>query len=424
VAVAADVIMPSLGFDMTEGTLARWLKKEGEPVEKGEPIAEIETEKATVEIEATASGVLTQVVVQPGQIVAVGTVMARIAPAGAKGAERPPKGTKAPPPAVPEGSGPSPPAPSPGVGRKREEEVAAPSQDRVKASPVARRMAAEAGIDLARIRGTGPGGRVMERDVQEATAEKTPPAAPEERAAPAPAGSAPPGSPAPAGAAALNKMRLAIARRMTESKTTAPHFYVTVEINMDEAVGMREQLNRLASESEKITVTDLIVAAAARTLARFPNLNASYREGALVQHPGIHLGIATALEEGLITPVLRDADRKPLKTIAAESRALGTRARSNKLRAEDLGSGTFTVSNLGMFGVDEFTAIINPPEAAILAVGAVTRRPVAVGDDVRIASVMKATLSVDHRVADGAQAGRFLREFRKLMENPINLLSG
>jgi pyruvate dehydrogenase E2 component (dihydrolipoamide acetyltransferase) len=274
-------------------------------------------------------------------------------------------------------------------------------------------MAEEAGLDLSRIKGTGPGGRVVERDVQAAIAAGSAPAPPGVPAVPAP------GAPVP-----LNRMRKTIARRMTESKAAAPHFYITVEINMDDAMKMREQLNALAPEAERISVNDLVVAAAARTLARFPVLNASYREDNLEMHPQVNIGIAVALEDGLIPPVLRDADKKPLKRIAAESRALAERARTNKLRSDDLGGGTFTVSNLGMFDVDEFIAIINPPEAAILAVGAVTRRPVAAAGEVRIAPLMKTTLSVDHRVADGAQAGRFMQEFKKLLENPVTLLAG
>jgi pyruvate dehydrogenase E2 component (dihydrolipoamide acetyltransferase) len=273
-------------------------------------------------------------------------------------------------------------------------------------------MAEEAGLDLSQIKGTGPGGRVVERDVQAAIAAGS---------APAPPGV--PAGPAPGAAVPLNRMRKTIARRMTESKATAPHFYITVEINMDDAMKMREQLNGLVPEADRISVNDLVVAAAARTLARFPALNASYREGNLEMHPQVNIGIAVALEDGLIPPVLRDADKKSLKRIAAESRALAERARTNKLRSDDLGGGTFTVSNLGMFDVDEFIAIINPPEAAILAVGAVTRRPVAVAGEVRIAPLMKTTLSVDHRVADGAQAGRFMQEFKKLLENPVNLLA-
>jgi pyruvate dehydrogenase E2 component (dihydrolipoamide acetyltransferase) len=253
---------------------------------------------------------------------------------------------------------------------------------------------------------------VVERDVQAAIAAGSAPAPP-----------AVPAEPAPGATVPLNRMRNTIARRMTESKATAPHFYVTVEINMDDAMKMREQLNSLAPEAERISVNDLIVAAAARTLARFPALNASYREDTLEMHSQVNIGIAVALEDGLIPPVLRDADKKTLKRIAAESRALTERARANKLRSDDLGGGTFTVSNLGTFDVDEFIAIINPPEAAILAVGAVTRRPVAAAGEIRISSIMKTTLSVDHRVSDGAQAGRFMQEFKKLLENPVNLLA-
>ncbi|MCR4309871.1 MAG: 2-oxo acid dehydrogenase subunit E2 [Deltaproteobacteria bacterium] len=393
--MATNVIMPSLGFDMTEGQLARWLKNEGDPVEKGQAIAEIETEKATVEIEAASSGILTRIFVQAGETVPVGTVIGVIAATGEEVA------------AVPAPPAPPPSAPVPEAG-----EGPASSEARVKASPVARKMAEEAGLDLSRIKGTGPGGRVLERDVQAATAAKS---------APEPSGV--PAGPAPGATVPLSRMRKTIARRMTESKTMAPHFYITVEITMDDAMKMREQLNRLAPEAERISVNDLIVAAAARTLARFPALNASYREGNLEMHSQVNIGIVVALEDGLIPPVLRDADKKTLKRIAAESRALTERARTNKLRSDDLGGGTFTVSNLGMFDVDEFIAIINPPEAAILAVGAVTLRPVAAAGEVRIASLVKATLSVDHRVADGAQAGRFMQEFKKLLENPVALLT-
>ena len=410
-----NVIMPSLGFDMTEGLLARWLKNEGDPVVKGQAIAEIETEKATVEIEAAVSGILARIIVQAGETVPVGTLIGVIAEAGeevtAESAPSPAPPSPAPPapssPAPPAPPAPPPPAPVPEAG-----EGAAPSEARVKASPVARKMAEEAGLDLSRVKGTGPGGRVVERDVQAAIAAGS---------APAPPGI--PAGPAPGGTVPLNRMRKTIARRMTESKATAPHFYVTVEINMDDAMKMREQLNGLAPEAERISVNDLIVAAAARTLARFPALNASYREDNLEMHSQVNIGIVVALEDGLIPPVLRDADKKNLKRIAAESRELTERARANKLRSDDLGGGTFTVSNLGMFDVDEFIAIINPPEAAILAVGAVTRRPVAAAGEIRIALLMKTTLSVDHRVADGAQAGRFMQEFKKLLENPVNLLA-
>ncbi len=407
--MSTDVIMPALGFDMTEGTLVRWLKNEGDPVEKGQAIAEIETEKATVEIEAATSGVLSRILVQAGETVRVGTPIASIAAAGevtpAPLDEAHPSSPSAP---APEVQTPPPTAPVADTGGKG----IPTSGSRVIASPVARKMAEEAGLDLSRIKGSGPGGRILERDVQSEIA----------------AGSATAPSELPTGSVSggtvpLNKMRRTIARRMAESKAAAPHFYITVEIAMDEAMKVREQLNALAPEPERVSVNDLVVAAAARTLARFPALNASYREGSLEMHPQVNIGIAVALEDGLIPPVLRDADKKPLKRIAAESRALADRARANKLRSDDLGGGTFTVSNLGMFDVDEFIAIINPPEAAILAVGALRRRPVAMAGEVKIASVMKATLSVDHRVADGAQAGRFMQEFKKLLENPVALLT-
>jgi len=405
--VPANVIMPSLGFDMTEGLLARWLKNEGDSVVKGQAIAEIETEKATVEIEAAVSGILVRIIVQAGETVPIGTLIGVIAEAGDEVTT-----VSAPSPSPPAPAPPTPPASPPPAPVLEAGEGAAPSGARVKASPVARKMAGEAGLDLSHIKGTGPGGRVVERDVQAAIAAGSAPAPPGVPAGPAPVATVP-----------LNRMRRTIARRMTESKATAPHFYITVEINMDDAMKMREQLNGLAPETERISVNDLIVAAAARTLARFPALNASYREGNLEMHPQVNIGIAVALEDGLIPPVVRDADKKTLKGIASESRALTERARANKLRSDDLGGGTFTVSNLGMFDVDEFIAIINPPEAAILAVGAVTRRPVAEAGEVRISSLMKTTLSVDHRVADGAQAGRFMQEFKKLLENPVNLLA-
>lgn len=405
--MSTDVFMPALGFDMTEGLLARWLMNEGDPVTKGQAIAEIETEKATVEIEAAAAGILARIIVRAGETVPVGALIGVIAEAGEE-VEAGSAPAPSPPASAPPAPASAPPTPAP----EAREGIAAPLGARVRVSPVARKKAEEAGLDLSRIKGTGPGGRVVERDVQAAIAAGSP--------------SAPPGvpaGPAPGAAVPLNRMRKTIARRMTESKATAPHFYITVEINMDDAMKMREQLNGLVPEADRISVNDLVVAAAARTLARFPALNASYREGNLEMHPQVNIGIAVALEDGLIPPVLRDADKKSLKRIAVESRALAERARTNKLRSDDLGGGTFTVSNLGMYDVDEFIAIINPPEAAILAVGAVTRRPVAVVGEVRIAPLMKTTLSVDHRAADGAQAGRFMQEFKKLLENPVNLLA-
>jgi pyruvate dehydrogenase E2 component (dihydrolipoamide acetyltransferase) len=284
-------------------------------------------------------------------------------------------------------------------------------------------MARESGLDLAQVHGSGPGGRIMERDVHAAQKDKPTAAAQPAPSPVLPPQAAPQPQPPQAQTTPLSKMRQAIARRMAESKTTVPHFYVTVEIDMTEALKLREQVNALVDENAKVSVNDLVVTAVARTLTQFPILNASYKQGFLEQHPDINIGFAVAVEEGLLTPVLHNVDQKSLKIIAAETRAITERARTNKMKAEDLGGGTFTVSNLGRFGVDEFSAIINPPEAAILAVGAAIRKPVVTDNDtVHIASLMKATLSVDHRVADGAQAARFMQALKMMLESPLHLL--
>ncbi|MGE5139982.1 MAG: dihydrolipoamide acetyltransferase family protein [Rudaea sp.] len=422
--------MPSLGFDMTAGKLARWLKNEGDAVSKGEAIAEVETEKATVEIEAFVSGVLQKILVPAGESVPVNTPIGVIAEAGeqAEPAPLPSARAKAEQPAEPaaQAGQPSPerqpPSPTPEGGNGR-----------VKASPIARRIAEANNLDLRTVTGSGPNGRIMEKDVKAAlaarpAAEKThveiavtpPPAAPPQ---PAPARApAPTAAAAPSGEVKLSRMRQTIAQRMTQSKTTAPHFYVTVEVNMADALKMREQLNALATDAEKLSVNDLVIAAVARTLQKHPNFNASFKGDHLELHKDINIGVAVAVEDGLLTPTLPNADQKSVKQIAAETKGMSERARTNRLRPEDMTTSTFTISNLGMFGVDEFSAIINPPQAAILALGAATKHPIVVDDQVIVAPMMKATISADHRVADGAQAARFVQDLRKLLENPVNLL--
>ncbi len=415
--MTTNILMPSLGFDMTSGAIARWLKQEGDPVRQGEPIAEVETDKATVEIQAFVTGSLQKIAVPPGQSVPVGTVIGVIA---APGESLVPATAAAAPTPSPRAA-PAEPAPHPTA---EAEPLPAAGDGWTKASPVARRMAQVEGVNLKELAGTGPGGRIIQKDVEEYVARR--------KASPAPIALpvAPPGPAAPVAAAAgaqemaLSRMRQAIARRMGESKQTIPHFYVTFDVNMTEAMRLREQLNALAPEKDKLSINDLILAAAARTLARWPVLNASYRGDKLELHPTVNLGIAVALETGLITPVLHDADRKPLNVLASEAHALVERTRANKMHPEDLNGGTFTLSNLGMYGVEEFSGIINPPEAAILAVGAIAKRPIVVGEEVRVAQMMKATISVDHRVADGAQAARFMRDLQLLLENPVNLLIG
>lgn len=443
-----------MGFDMTEGKVSRWLKKIGDPVTRNETIGEIETEKATVDLTAPVDGIFAQILVQPGETVPVNTPIAVLAAQG--------ESVGAPPPASPAESQSPEPKPSaaqqPATLEKQIEgapptatetptqetgkpaapqptaqtdsvpppPVASPNGGRVKASPLAKNIARAEGIDLAALAGTGPNGRIIGRDVQAFLETRAPsaPAAPAAKPAPV---SAPVVAPTPtqlvAGEQPLSKMRQVIARRLQESKSTIPHFYLTMEIYMDEAMKLRGQVNAMAgSDEEKLSVNDLIVAAVGRTLRKFPNVNAYFKGDKLEMHDAVNVGIAVSVDDGLLTPVLHNADQKSLKQIAVETKALAARARANKMQPQDLGPGTFTISNLGMYGIDEFAAIINPPESSILAVGMVKKVPVVLNDQIQVAQVMKLTMSVDHRVVDGALGARFMQELKKLLENPINLV--
>ncbi len=410
----AEVIMPKMGDAMTEGKVLRWIKHPGDAVESGEAIAEIETDKVNVELPAEEAGVLSEILVGEGGVAAVGAPIAMILRAGEKAGGGAPLATErhsapgAPPPAPPTAT----PQPPPTV--TTPERV--PPEERIKASPLARRLAQERGIDLAGIQGSGPEGRITKEDV-EAYAQRRAgagaPAAPTPTAAP----------PTAAEDVPLTRMRQTIARRMSESKQQAPHFYVTVEIQMDEALVLRARLN--ADLGEKVvSVNDLVLKAAARALRAFPNLNATFTGESVRRHGEIHLGFALALPEGLIVPVIRHGDRKSIPEIAREAKALGERARSGHLHPDELQGATFTVSNLGMFDVENFIAIINPPQAAILAVGTAQPRVVTDGATIRIAQVMKATLSADHRVTDGAEAARYLGELKRLLQSPTLLVTG
>lgn len=450
-----------MGFDMTEGKVSRWLKKIGDPVKRGETIGEIETEKATVDLSAPVDGVFIQILVREGETVPVNTPIAVIAAPGEQVQAQPQQPEPAAPPAPAPRTQEPPAQPSAALEQERAQEEApvtsttpepettvstapapqpspakpAPVQEgdgRIKASPVARNMALAEGIDLKTIKGSGPGGRIIERDVV-AAIQALKQGAPQAVPAPRPAAPTPraPAAPAPTTAAAplapgehpLSKMRQTIARRLLESKTTIPHYYLTLEIFMGEAMKLREQLNAMAAnDSEKLSVNDIIIAAAARTLTKFPNVNAYFKGDRMILNDKVNIGIAVAVEDGLLTPVMHDVPNKTLKQIAVESKELAARARANKLKPEDLGPGTFTVSNLGMYGIEDFAAIINPPESAILAVGAVKPVPVVIDDSIQIAQVMKVTLSADHRIVDGAMGARFLQELKKVLENPVNLL--
>jgi pyruvate dehydrogenase E2 component (dihydrolipoamide acetyltransferase) len=411
------VTMPKLGFDMAEGTLVRWVKRQGDTINKGEVIAEIETDKATVEVESTASGVIAAQLVPEGTVVPVGDNIAVVAAPGedvnvdefkpAVPAETTPPPAPAPaaPAPTPTAKPPAPPPPMPMP-------AAAPADGHeVIASPIARKMAGDAGLDIRLIPGSGPGGRVIKRDV-EAFIRRS-------QVAPAAA------SPVVAGEdveVPLTRLRQIIGRRMAESKQTAPHFYVTVEVDMAPVMALRAQLNALIPEDQKISVNDFIIKAAALALREVPNLNATLSGDKLVRRGRVNVGLAVAVEGGLITPVVPDADQKRLAQIAIEARALVGRARAGKIKPTDIEGGTFTISNLGMFDVTEFSAIINPPEVAILAVGTVRQVPVVVDGALVPGTRMAATLSADHRASDGAEAARYLQALRRVLEAPLRLL--
>ncbi len=421
--MAKTLMMPKMGFDMEQGKIVRWLKQEGDAVKRGEKVAEIETEKVTIEVENFDDGILHTIVAQAGEEVPVGQPIAVVAQPGEAvdlaALNITISTAPAAAPAAPASNGAAAvEAPAP------ESPPAAPA-GRVRASPLARRLAAEYGLDLASITGSGPLGRIERRDIEAARA--APPVAPPPPAAPAP-------MPAPALAAATgpeyediepNRMRAAIARAMTLSKPGAPHFYVTVPIDMGATMALRKQLAALApDESAQPSLNDMVIAGVARTLRNVPDLNAWFIDDKVRRFRRVHVGVAVSLDEGLVVPVVHDTDTKSVYQLAAETKALIERTRSGRNRPEDFEGSTFTISNMGALtrDVEEFSAIINPPQAAILAVAASIRQPVARDDQIVIADIMRVTLSVDHRVGDGAKAVAFLVELKRIMENPLLLL--
>lgn len=413
------IIMPKMGDAMEEGTLVRWLKHEGDTVQEGEPIAEIATDKATVEIEAPISGVLRGIRVAENAVVPVNTPLAYILQEGeslpaegdgkASGAVQPTAAAPQPAPAPTAVAAAPQPAPAPTNG-----------EERILASPLARKIAAEHGIDLRQVQGTGPKGRIVERDVlayiESRKATAVPAAAPAPMPVPAPAVAA---ALAEGRAETLTRLRQITAQRTTEAHQTIPHFYLTMEIDMEEALALRQRLNQL-DENLRVSVNDLIVKACAVAIEQHPIVNATYQNGQLVHPNGIHIGIAVAVEQGLLVAVLRHCEGKSLRRIAQESQTLIQKAREGKLMPDEMTGNTFTVSNLGMFGIEQFTAIINPPASAILAVGATKRVPVVQEDGTIVARQrMKVTLSCDHRVLDGAVGAQFLQTLKRVLENPL-----
>jgi len=429
--MATNILMPALSPTMTEGTLARWLKKEGDTVRAGDVIAEIETDKATMEVEAVDEGVIGRLLVADGtEGVKVNQPIAILVEPGeavpAAGAAQPAQ-VAAPAPAA-AAAAPAVVAPAPAASPAP---AAILGGERVVASPLARRMAQQAGLDLSKLAGSGPGGRIVRADVEAAAKGGVAievAAVPAPVAAPAPAA---PRGPAPAITAPHklvphSSIRRVIARRLTEAKSTIPHFYVSMDIDADALWKLGEDLNaRSPKEGDGryvITLNDLVIKAVARTLRRMPTVNAAWTDDATVLFDDVDISVAVAIPDGLITPIIRRADQKGLQTISAEMRDLAARAKAGKLKPEEFQGGGFSISNMGMFGVSHFSAIINPPQAAILAVGAAAPRPVVKDGALAIARVMTCTLSCDHRVVDGAMGAAWLREFKRLCEDPLGLL--
>ena len=430
------VVLAKLSPTMEEGTIVKWSKKEGDAVKVGDVLAEIETDKANMEMEALAPGVLRKILVPAGGKAPVGALIGVVADAQEDISAVLAKAPAASAPVAPPVAAPSvaaPPTPTPAAAAAppaptRAPVLAAapapratPGDGRVKASPLARSMAERQNIPLTDVAGTGPGGRIVKRDIESYAAEpsRARGLSPAHPPAGAPASVVPFPTIAPGQDLPLSNMRKTIARRLAESKFSAPHFYVTVDVDMGAAVALREQL--LKGENVKVSFNDLVLKACARALTRFPMVNASWGGDKITTHAEVHLGVAVSIPDGLITPVVRHADRKSVLDISREVKDLAGRAREKKLRPEEFMGSTFTVSNLGMFEVSEFTAIINPPEAAILAVGAVSKSPVVVEDRLAVGHRMKMTLSADHRVVDGALAAQFLQEVRRLLESPVSL---
>ncbi len=419
----SKVVLGKLSPTMEEGTVVKWLKAEGDPVKVGDVLVEIETDKANMEMEALGAGVLRKIVAPAGTKAPVGSLIGIIAEANEDIAgslqeqvQVPAPPTVAPPPspAAPMQPAPAPPraaAPAPPPRAPLPEAAPKAQAGRVRASPLARAMARARQIPLQVVSGTGPSGRIIKRDI-EAYREAAPAGA---RREPVPA--VKPGTEIP-----LSGMRKTIAQRLSESFFSAPHFFVTREIDMDAAVTLREQLER--SEGVKVSFNDLVLRACAKTLPLFPVVNARWGQDRIITLAEVHLGVAVAVPDGLLTAVIRNADHKTLIEIATEARELAARARERRLRPEEFTGSTFTVSNLGMFGVTAFTAIINPPESAILAVGSVRRVPVVDGDVIRPGQRMNVTMSCDHRVVDGALAAQFLDRLRTYLEAPVSLLIG
>lgn len=417
--MAETISMPKLGFDMAEGTLVRWVKQVGENINKGDVLAEIETDKATVEVESSASGVVRKLLVDQGAVVPIGAAIAIVGLPDEKIEDVAPAAKKESKPAL--ASAPSAPAPqTPPQPAAPKPESPAPTAGFVKASPLAKKMAREAKVDLSRIQGSGPGGRIVRKDIEVVLAGG--PVTATAKAVPAfPIPSVVPVSHEDE-TVQLTKLRQAIARRMAESKMTAPHFYVSHEYKMDAVMALRKQVNEYLADDAKLSVNDFIIKAAALALRQFPNLNASFAGDKVLRHGAVNVGVAVAVENGLLMVVSKNTDQLPLRQISMDVKRMVAGAREGKVKPEDIEGSTFSISNLGMYDVENFIAILNPPEAAILAVGSAREVPVVEDSEIKVGWRMKATISVDHRASDGAEAAQFMQALAGFLENPIRML--
>lgn len=416
--MAETINMPKLGFDMAEGLLVRWVKQVGENINKGDVLAEIETDKATVEVESSASGVVLQHIVDQGTIVPINAPIAIVGQAGEKVEAKPATDDR------PQTAAQSTPIPGPVsqiVASAETSPIVHGQSSEIKASPLAKKIARDQKVDLSRIEGTGPGGRIVRRDIEAALAGGGPTA--DRRPQTIVSG--------PSAAVIAHhddkviqttKLRQAIGRRLVESKQTVPHFYVTHEFKMDSLMDVRRQLNDYLPENEKVSVNDFILKAVALSLRQFPNLNATIKGNEVIQFGRVNVGVAVTVAGGLMTVVVKDTDQKPVRQISTEVKAMAARAREGKVKPEDVDGSTFSTSNLGMYDVEDFIAIINPPEAAILAISSAREVPVVENGQVKPGWRMKATISVDHRVSDGAEAAQFMQVLAGFIENPVRML--
>jgi pyruvate dehydrogenase E2 component (dihydrolipoamide acetyltransferase) len=409
--MAETVSMPKLGFDMREGVLVRWVKNEGETINKGDVLAEIETDKATVEVESSASGIVRRLLANQGDSVPVGAAIAIIGTADEKIDDQPFTGA---------------PVAASSVSTTKLEsqpvvaEVNSAQSSLIKASPLAKKVARDGKVDLSKIKGSGPGGRIVRRDVEAAVNSGSTKV--DSRPIVFTPVTATAAKPIPGDEVVkTTKLRQAIGRRLVESKQNLPHFYVSHEFKIESLMSARSQLNGYLPDNEKVSVNDFIVRGAALALREFPNLNASLNGTEIIRYGHINIGVAVTVEGGLLTVVCQDADQKPLRQISAEVKAMAARAREGKVKPEDVEGSTFSTSNLGMYDVENFIAIINPPEAAILAIGSAREVPVVENGAIKPGWRMKATISVDHRVSDGAEAARFMQSLAGYLENPIRM---